>query len=65
MRWRWMLHTSLRVERSLVEGLDQSPLLFAGGRVHFEVTSNKELARHDGRCMRRGGRGRGEGKEGK
>ena len=38
--------TGIGVNISVVENLDDSFLLFPGGRVHLEIPSNEKLARH-------------------
>jgi hypothetical protein len=43
------LHTSRRIEISFVQHFDERDLLRLRARIHFEVSSDKELARHDGR----------------
>jgi len=38
--------TSIRVDIGIVENFDDILLLFPSGRVHLEISSDEELARH-------------------
>jgi len=41
------LRTSRRIKVSFIQHFDEHSLFRLGTRVHFEVSSNEELARHD------------------
>ena len=48
--------TGIGVDISIVDNFDDGLLLFPGGRVHLEISSDKELARHSSDYRRGFGR---------